>query len=371
APTIASTANNTVQVADSGVMLTGGSVTTSTSGVVSSYNGFVIPAVTGGGSFTLAPVSLGNTNNYTVTLPYENGFAVIAPTGSSAANIPTAGSGTPYSNTNPIPANYLGSGTPTSSTCLLGNQTWGACGSGGGGTGTSSGYSSGTPLAAFSSSTNISPATYTNVVGLFGSGTCSGYLKSDGTCATPSGGSSLWFAAGTDSGTASAYQVTTTMASYAAGNAECFNATHINNASPTVQFGALGAISIVLPNGAGVPAALIQVGPPATCVVYDGTNFDLLTPQKYTGESGSALPVWSVNPKITAPSIITGVNDTNGNTMIGFTPTASAVDSVSVTNAATGNPATVTLGINGTDANVNLNLVSKGTGTVQVNGVKV
>ena len=53
---------------------------------------------------------------------------------------------------------------------------------------TSSGYSTGTPLAAFSTSTNVTPATYTNVVALFGSGSCSGYLKNDGTCATPGGG---------------------------------------------------------------------------------------------------------------------------------------------------------------------------------------
>jgi hypothetical protein len=55
------------------------------------------------------------------------------------------------------------------------------------GTVTSSGYSSGTPLAAFSTSTNITPATSSNVIALFGSGSCSGYLKSDGTCSTPGG----------------------------------------------------------------------------------------------------------------------------------------------------------------------------------------
>jgi hypothetical protein len=58
---------------------------------------------------------------------------------------------------------------------------------GGNGTVTSSGYSSGAPLAAFSSSTNIVPATYSNIVGAFGSGSCSGYLYSNGTCSTPGG----------------------------------------------------------------------------------------------------------------------------------------------------------------------------------------
>jgi hypothetical protein len=74
---------------------------------------------------------------------------------------------------------------------VCGAATAGVCtnwilASGGGlGTVTSSGYLSGTPLAAFSSSTNITPGTYANVVAAFGSGSCSGYLYSDGTCSIP------------------------------------------------------------------------------------------------------------------------------------------------------------------------------------------
>jgi hypothetical protein len=46
-------------------------------------------------------------------------------------------------------------------------------------------------------------------------------------------------------------------------------------------------------------------------------------------------------------------------------------DGVTVTAAATANPATVSLSATGSDANVNLNLISKGTGIVQINGAAI
>jgi hypothetical protein len=52
-----------------------------------------------------------------------------------------------------------------------------------------------------------------------------------------------------------------------------------------------------------------------------------------------------------------------------FGNVVSAVDYVLFTPAATANPATVSVQCVGTDANCNLNLISKGTGTVQINGV--
>jgi hypothetical protein len=58
-----------------------------------------------------------------------------------------------------------------------------------------------------------------------------------------------------------------------------------------------------------------------------------------------------------------------GNNIFQFTSTASMVDGLQFNPANTGNPATVSVSAVGTDANINLNLVSKGTGTVQVNGV--
>ncbi len=69
---------------------------------------------------------------------------------------------------------------------------------------------------------------------------------------------------------------------------------------------------------------------------------------------------------ITTPRITTGLLDTNGNEILLFTATSSAVNEVTITNAAgTGTPS---IAATGTDTNVSLNLVSKGTGTVNING---
>lgn len=63
------------------------------------------------------------------------------------------------------------------------------------------------------------------------------------------------------------------------------------------------------------------------------------------------------------------IADTNGNEEIIFTTTASAVNEITVANAATaGKP---TISATGGDTNISLNLVPKGTGTVQANAVDV
>jgi hypothetical protein len=69
---------------------------------------------------------------------------------------------------------------------------------------------------------------------------------------------------------------------------------------------------------------------------------------------------------ITTPRVTTGLLDTNGNEIVLFTATGSAVNEITVTNAAaTGTPS---IAATGTDTNISLNLVSKGSGVVQING---
>jgi hypothetical protein len=72
---------------------------------------------------------------------------------------------------------------------------------------------------------------------------------------------------------------------------------------------------------------------------------------------------------VTSPKVVTGINDTNANTMLAFSATASAVDYITETNAATANPATVKLGATGTDSNINFELDAKGTGKINTNAV--
>ena len=62
-----------------------------------------------------------------------------------------------------------------------------------------------------------------------------------------------------------------------------------------------------------------------------------------------------------------GINDENGNEQIIFQTTASAVNQFDITNAATGNNPSISA--TGGDSNISINLIPKGTGEVQANGV--
>lgn len=63
------------------------------------------------------------------------------------------------------------------------------------------------------------------------------------------------------------------------------------------------------------------------------------------------------------------INDVNGNELVRVSATASAVNEITVANAAAGNAATISA--TGGDTNINLNLAGKGTGVVQAGGVPV
>jgi len=70
------------------------------------------------------------------------------------------------------------------------------------------------------------------------------------------------------------------------------------------------------------------------------------------------------SPTITLPKIGTAIQDSNGNELIDITAAASAVNQFTLTNSATGN--NPTLGVAGSDSNINLNLISKGVGSVNL-----
>lgn len=69
---------------------------------------------------------------------------------------------------------------------------------------------------------------------------------------------------------------------------------------------------------------------------------------------------------MTSPKVITDISDTNGNELLKVTATASAVNELTLANAATGNNPTVTA--SGGDTNVGMNFVPKGTGKFQIGG---
>jgi len=75
------------------------------------------------------------------------------------------------------------------------------------------------------------------------------------------------------------------------------------------------------------------------------------------------------NKTLTAPKIGTGINDTNGNELLNLTATASAVNELTLANAATGGKPT--LSASGDDTDITINLVPKGSGTLQYNGTNI
>lgn len=108
-------------------------------------------------------------------------------------------------------------------------------------------------------------------------------------------------------------------------------------------------------------------------VVSDGTNYFTLR-GKASAAGGFAAS--GANADITSMSALTGalqaptqVNDSNGNEVVKFGSTASAVNEVTVTNKATGTGPTIAA--TGGDTDIDLSLVSKGAGVVKANGVNV
>lgn len=74
------------------------------------------------------------------------------------------------------------------------------------------------------------------------------------------------------------------------------------------------------------------------------------------------------NSTITSSKVITSLNDTNGNELVKVTATGSAVNEVTLANAATGNTPTITA--SGDDSNIDVKVAAKGTGVYKVGGVK-
>ena len=69
-------------------------------------------------------------------------------------------------------------------------------------------------------------------------------------------------------------------------------------------------------------------------------------------------------PVLTSPRVTTSINDVNGSELIKVTATASAVNEVTLANAATLGKPTITA--SGTDTNITMKLEAKGTGSVEI-----
>jgi len=121
-----------------------------------------------------------------------------------------------------------------------------------------------------------------------------------------------------------------------------------------------GAFTLAL-NQVGGASVIFGAADKTTKIVYlNGTDavdlgiVNLTAPQTLTNKT-------LTTPTLTSP-VINEIDDSNGNEQIIFTATASAVNEVTVANAATGNDPTFTA--SGSDTNIGLDFIPKGTGAV-------
>jgi len=127
-----------------------------------------------------------------------------------------------------------------------------------------------------------------------------------------------------------------------------------------LENGTSGAFTLAL-NQVGGASVIFGAADKTTKLVYlNGTDavdlgiVNLTAPQTLTNKT-------LTTPTLTSP-IINEIDDSNGNEQIIFTATASAVNEVTVANAATGNDPTFTA--SGSDTNIGLDFIPKGTGAV-------
>ena len=97
----------------------------------------------------------------------------------------------------------------------------------------------------------------------------------------------------------------------------------------------------------------------------DGTNPDIYTMAFGDGDVTLTGTQTLTNKTLTSPKIGTNILDTSGNELINLTATGSAVNEITLANAASGNAPSITAS---GETNVSLNLVPKGTGTLQGGG---
>jgi hypothetical protein len=132
----------------------------------------------------------------------------------------------------------------------------------------------------------------------------------------------------------------------------------------TLENATSGAFTVAL-NQVGGASVIFGAADKTTKLVYlNGTDaVDL-------GVVNLTAPQTLTNKTLTSPTIndpvINIIDDTNGNEEIIFTTTASAVNELTVANAATGNNPNIIA--SGSDADVGINFTPKGTGAVTFNG---
>jgi hypothetical protein len=116
----------------------------------------------------------------------------------------------------------------------------------------------------------------------------------------------------------------------------------------------------------------ISAGDPAKILALSLTGITTGNTRTWTvPDSSGTIPLlgfaqtWTSAQTFTTGLLkLADIVDANGKVTLAFTATASAVDGLTIINAATANPATVQLNPTGTDTNIGLQFTPKGTGVV-------
>jgi hypothetical protein len=131
-----------------------------------------------------------------------------------------------------------------------------------------------------------------------------------------------------------------------------------------LENGTTGNFTVALNQVGGSSAIFAGTDKSNKLVYLDGTNVVDLGLVNLTGTQTLTNKTLT-SPTITDP-IINKINDSNGNEEIIFTATGSAVNELTIANAATGNNPNITA--SGSDTNIGINLTPKGIGEITFNG---
>lgn len=142
----------------------------------------------------------------------------------------------------------------------------------------------------------------------------------------------------------------------------------------TIENGTSGAYTLALNQVGGASVIWSTTDKTVKQIYLNGTNavdigmVNLTAPQTLTNKTLTSPTInnGTANSVVLTTPLIDTIDDVNGNEEIIFTATASAVNEVTLANAATGN--NPNLSASGNDANIGLNLTPKGVGAVTFNG---
>lgn len=142
----------------------------------------------------------------------------------------------------------------------------------------------------------------------------------------------------------------------------------------TIENGTTGAYTLALNQVGGASVIWSTTDKTVKQIYLNGTDavdigmVNLTAPQTLTNKTLTSPTInnGTANSVVLTTPLIDTIDDINGNEEIIFTATASAVNEITLANAATGN--NPNLSASGGDTNVGLNLTPKGVGAVTFNG---